>query len=448
MEQLTHYQILEIDQTATLVEIRKKYLEKAYIYHPDKYYNLPRDQYLEIEHKFQLITRAFQVLSDPDQRAKYDLHLKYSATQKPQQNNVFCAYKNGSYSFNVSPVILEFANKLFSNQKMQNIKDFLNVFGQFASTSNINQNDVNLPEIIRNYKIFFQKKEQERKNCEDNHKTQLVKKPSQSQTKREPKREPISKSENENKSQLDKNPNKNPNKNLNKNVEDNLIYTANVSLKDIYQNVEKVLNVPRKRVCTHCLGVGYLGYGPDMSLCQICKGLMIISDSKIFPVDVKRNRIVFEKEGNQRLEHPPGDLIINVQPKPHLNFKIINQYDLLHTHDISLIELYQYLEIQFEHLDGKIYNIIYDPDPINLNILKDKCLLKVKGKGLLKCDNNSDNSDNRGDLYIHLKVKYPDLTRQQFIDLKKILINTHDIHNKSDIELQAELPDESYKIDS
>jgi DnaJ-class molecular chaperone len=244
-----------------------------------------------------------------------------------------------------------------------------------------------------------------------------------------------------------------------KTSEDDLVYTANVSLTDIYLNAQKVLNVPRKRVCDHCLGVGYLGYGSDMSLCQICKGLMITSDSKIFSIDIKKTKLLFEKEGNQRLEHLPGDLIIYVQPKPHPTFRIINQYDLLYIHQISLINLYQYLEIQLEHLDGRIYNIIYDPK--DNNVLKDKCLLKIKEKGLLMGDSNR-----RGDLYIQLKVQYPDLTREQFIAVKQILLNNVDVdvddlnnfnnfnkneiknNDKVNIELMAELPDQSYQVDT
>jgi DnaJ-class molecular chaperone len=428
----THYQILEIDQTAVQSEIRKKYLEMAFLYHPDKNYHLSRDQYLKSEHKFQLITRAFQVLSDPDQRAKYDHHLKYCEKKAPPE--VFYAYKSGSYSFNVSPVILEVANKLFSNQRMQNLKDFLNVFGQFTSSSDLNHNDASLPEIIRNYKSFYQKKEQERKVAEDEHRTQLVRKP-----KLNPKPKNIiqpSQSKVVNRNNLE-----NP---FLKTSEDDLVYTANVSLTDIYLNAQKVLNVPRKRVCDHCLGVGYLGYG---------------SDTKIFSIDIKKTKLLFEKEGNQRLEHLPGDLIIYVQPKPHPTFRIINQYDLLYIHQISLINLYQYLEIQLEHLDGRIYNIIYDPK--DNNVLKDKCLLKIKEKGLLMGDSNR-----RGDLYIQLKVQYPDLTREQFIAVKQILLNNVDVdvddlnnfnnfnkneiknNDKVNIELMAELPDQSYQVDT
>ena len=426
MEQLTHYQILEVDQKASQAEIRKKYLELAFMYHPDRYFNVSKDQYLENEYKFKLITRAFQVLSDSDQRSKYDLQLKLKCYSKNSNQSssssspVFCAYKNGSYSFNVSPVILEFANKLFSNQRVQNVKDFFTIFGQFTANSNINENDVNLPEIIRNYKLFYQKKEDERKTG-----TQLA---------RKPRKIPETKSNipppntYQPKASTDKvNPDKvNPDKDRDtlenpsvKTSEDDLIYTANVSLSDIYMNVKKILNVPRKRVCHHCLGVGYLGFGSDMSLCQICKGLMIISDSKIFPIDIKKRKIVFENEGNQRLKYLPGDLIIHVQPKPHPTFTIINQYDLNYIHNITLIELYQYLEIQIQHLDCKTYNIIYEPkDP---NVLKDKCLLKIKEKGLLM-----DDEGNRGDLYIQLNVEYPNLTREQFIKIKKILISDSD----------------------
>jgi len=431
---LNHYQVLEIDQKATSGQIRKKYLEMAILYHPDRNRHLSQNQYLKIENKFQQVTRAFHVLSDPIEKSKYDFKIS-RPTKKEVKKEPFCAYQSGSYSFNVSPILLGFANQLFSNQKIQNIKDFIKVFGQFSSASDLDQNDSDFPEIIRNYKTFFQKKKEERAAAEIRYQSQMVRKPRPKMAVSKPQpRQPRGPSEPSEQS----------------NISNDLIYTANVSLRDIYLNVPKELNVPRKKVCHHCIGVGYLGYGSDMSLCQICKGIMIITDSKIFPINIKETKLVFPKEGHQNLGNDPSDLIIHVQPKPHEKFRRINQYDLLYLHQITFLELYQTLQIQLEHLDGKSRLINYSNS--DTNALKDQRLLRVKDEGLPITDDGR-----RGDLYIKLEVQFPDLDQSKLTSLQNLFscgtsFDTDSNPEKNNeieiINLQAELPAESYQIDT
>jgi len=61
------YEILGISKTATPEEIKKAYRKKAIEFHPDKN---PGDK--QAEENFKLAAEAYEVLSDPDQRAKYD----------------------------------------------------------------------------------------------------------------------------------------------------------------------------------------------------------------------------------------------------------------------------------------------------------------------------------------------------------------------------------------
>ena len=436
--ELTHYQVLEIDQTANPNQIRKRYLEMAIKYHPDKNRHLPEDQYLKTEAKFQQVTKAFHVLSDPNERSKYDQKLKFLNTQKKKKADEpqpFYAYQNGSYSFMVSSTILGFANKLFSNgdPKFKNIGDFAKIFKQFTTASGLNENENNLPEIVRNYKKFYQRKEKERKAAEERYRTQVVRKP-RTRVRNINQNSNLSKKENSRKVEKKQEP-------RNHKILD-LVYTANVSLRDIYLNIPKELNVPRKRICHHCLGVGYLGYGTDMSLCQICKGVMIVTDSKVFPINIKENKLIFKGEGHQSLEKEVGDLIIYIQPKPHSEFRIINQYDLLYTHAITLTELYQDLEIEIKHLDGTKELVEYLHT--DLNSLRNRQLLRVKEKGLLIGDSNR-----RGDLYIKLEVELPILELNQLKELEKILDSRKStIKDHEDlIKIKAELPADSYQVD-
>ncbi|KAH8582933.1 DNAj domain [Cryptosporidium sp. chipmunk genotype I] len=67
-----HYSILEVDYKATFDEIRQAYKQLSLKWHPDK----NRNNVEEATHRFQLIAAAYEVLSDPNERAWYDSHRK------------------------------------------------------------------------------------------------------------------------------------------------------------------------------------------------------------------------------------------------------------------------------------------------------------------------------------------------------------------------------------
>jgi curved DNA-binding protein CbpA len=64
-----YYEILELDKNATIDDIKKNYKKLAFKWHPDKNQN----NKVEAEKKFKDISKAYQVLSDPDKRKTYDL---------------------------------------------------------------------------------------------------------------------------------------------------------------------------------------------------------------------------------------------------------------------------------------------------------------------------------------------------------------------------------------
>jgi molecular chaperone DnaJ len=67
MTKRDYYEILEVERTATAEEIKKAYRKKALQYHPDKN---PGDKAAE-EH-FKEAAEAYDVLSNPDKRTRYD----------------------------------------------------------------------------------------------------------------------------------------------------------------------------------------------------------------------------------------------------------------------------------------------------------------------------------------------------------------------------------------
>lgn len=62
-----YYEILEVSRTATEVEIKKAYRQKALKFHPDKNPDDP-----EAEVKFKEAAEAYEVLSNPEKRQRYD----------------------------------------------------------------------------------------------------------------------------------------------------------------------------------------------------------------------------------------------------------------------------------------------------------------------------------------------------------------------------------------
>jgi chaperone protein DnaJ len=66
-EKRDYYEVLGVDKSATAEEIKKAYRKKAIQYHPDKN---PGDK--EAEEKFKEAAEAYDVLSNPDKKARYD----------------------------------------------------------------------------------------------------------------------------------------------------------------------------------------------------------------------------------------------------------------------------------------------------------------------------------------------------------------------------------------
>ena len=66
-EKRDYYEVLGVDKSASAEDIKKAYRKKAIQYHPDKN---PGDK--EAEEKFKEAAEAYDVLSDPQKRARYD----------------------------------------------------------------------------------------------------------------------------------------------------------------------------------------------------------------------------------------------------------------------------------------------------------------------------------------------------------------------------------------
>ena len=71
-EKRDYYEVLGVAKTATAEELKKAYRKKAIQYHPDKWSTKSEEERKDAEEKFKEAAEAYEVLSDPNKRARYD----------------------------------------------------------------------------------------------------------------------------------------------------------------------------------------------------------------------------------------------------------------------------------------------------------------------------------------------------------------------------------------
>ncbi|TPX47101.1 hypothetical protein SeMB42_g03455 [Synchytrium endobioticum] len=81
---MSHYETLNVAPDAEIENIRREYLRLALKLHPDKQLSnesiAPANA--ESHRQFQIVARAYEVLSDPVQRADYDAKLREQSRRK------------------------------------------------------------------------------------------------------------------------------------------------------------------------------------------------------------------------------------------------------------------------------------------------------------------------------------------------------------------------------
>jgi curved DNA-binding protein CbpA len=83
-QQSTLYEVLGLETDATTNDIRAAFRRLTREHHPDRYSGDERER---AEQRFQAITEAFNVLSRPDQKEKYDRELSHGGGAGSQPSN-------------------------------------------------------------------------------------------------------------------------------------------------------------------------------------------------------------------------------------------------------------------------------------------------------------------------------------------------------------------------
>lgn len=83
---IDYYKILGVDKNIPQKDVRAAYRKRAKLFHPDLHPNDPK-----AKAKFQALNEAYDVISDPEKRAKYDQY-----GEKWQQADTFQGQAGGN----------------------------------------------------------------------------------------------------------------------------------------------------------------------------------------------------------------------------------------------------------------------------------------------------------------------------------------------------------------
>lgn len=172
---------------------------------------------------------------------------------------------------------------------------------------------------------------------------------------------------------------------------DDLLYTLNVKLEDLYNGKQKKISFKRKRFKKiQDEETGKVKYENFFE-----KKKVIVH----IPPGTRDGHVIrFEKEADQHPGHDAGDVIITISEDEHDTFDRDGD-NLFLIRDISLSEIYD-LEYSFVHLDKRVITVKSEKgDCLHL---KDG-VRKVEGLGMPTGD-----GDKKGDLFIRFNLILPD----------------------------------------
>lgn len=136
-----YYDILEINKNASQEIIEKVYKILVKKYHPDLKEN---SQKLEFEEKLKKINEAYEILSNPESRKKYDLNLKSNEISIDDYNNLFNENINLKNEINyLKNNFLNLENNMKNNYNKINNNFKNSKTNQYNNHKNINENDIN-----------------------------------------------------------------------------------------------------------------------------------------------------------------------------------------------------------------------------------------------------------------------------------------------------------------
>lgn len=354
---MEYYLILDIPQDASLEQIKRAYRKKALLYHPDR--NLKNESPEDYEFKFKKVSEAYQILSDPVAREKYDT---FNFIPSPEQQ-FDCPFEIFEKIFTkIPPEYIYLSSKLI-NSLIRPEKDLM------MSILESVPKESKLYHIIHNLNKIIEEKYSSAQSNNSSQKEQT----NETQSKVPLGEETVSETLSEEDSCL-------PGKDTSSKIEDspkyfqtqNITTTIYVSLEDIYRREIKKIDINRIRK----------------------QGRQYLKEKKTFLIPLSESKVTYYQEADELPDYQQaGNVIINIDNQPHSTFKRHQHHDLLMDVNVSLYEFFYGTVISFQFLNGKMITV-----HSGKNIYQ-KRLKKISGLGLPFDENKY------GNLYLRFNLQ-------------------------------------------
>ncbi|KAK0945282.1 DnaJ-like protein xdj1 [Friedmanniomyces endolithicus] len=375
-EEVDLYEVLGISKGASKAEVKKAYHRAALSSHPDK---VAEDQREEADVKFKSVSQAYEILSDDDNRERYDRH-------------GMAAFEKGGANGGAGPDLDDILAQMFGGGGMPGMGGMGGMGGMPGmgghgpgrkggkGKSELQQYEVILEELYKGKTTrFASTKKVICEHCKGTGGKDKVKpKPCDSCKGR----------------------------------------GQTTRLRPVGPGLVTQETV----ACSTCSGRG--SFFSDKDKCKKCKGVRTVSAKKILELYIPRGsregeRIVLAGEADQDPDDDaPGDIVFELVEEVHKTFHRAGA-DLQAQLEITLAEaLTGFHRVVLTHLDGRGISLhVQQPQG---QVLRPDEVLKIPGEGM-----SLKRADTKGDLYLTLKVNFPEdgwLKDQAAVDRVKAVL--------------------------
>lgn len=383
------YAILEVELSATEIEIKKAYRKLALRYHPDKVSEEERET---AEIKFKEVCHAYEVLSDEKKRGDYDLYGDSDPMDRGDANGHPFGQSYGAQREYNAEDFYDFFNNMGGHgaargpsqkQRTDDAEIFIEVtledifkgrVVKVTSTRNILCNSCHGTGAKKAAKM------KECPACEGKGNTQRIKR------------------------------------------------------------LGPGMVVQEQVRCTSCDGTGKIFSAKNA--CKSCKGTKVVEETKILEFEIppgspSEGSIVLEGEADQHPSMETGDVVLKYTCKKHDVFTRKGA-DLFVKYKIPLVDaLSGFSRVVCQHLDGRAMHVTTPKG----KVIRPGHLIKIAGEGLRHEKQGTFSKlmgASFGDLYVEIDIEFPKdnwyLEVNDITKLKNILPNA--LQSKTDIKKQ------------
>ena len=111
------------------------------------------------------------------------------------------------------------------------------------------------------------------------------------------------------------------------------------------------------RKCEKCYGLGIVinvDENEKINICSKCNGKRYLNKKIELKFNSKFKNFIFYRKSHEFFNIIPGNIYLNLIPKNHHKYSILNFIDLIYNHNCEIIDTLE-LKIEFKHLDNKFY---------------------------------------------------------------------------------------------